>query len=289
MPDVIWQDRPELREPGDGLRVQGLERRGRGRLRGGVGFIHDHFESAEVARIDPEEFYDFTAVRPTVRLTEGQTREIDWPRERGLGGPRPGRRRRPRDAPRHRALAALAALLRTAWSSAARELDVRMVITLGALLADVPHTRPVSITGHRLRPGAGGAARLRAHELRGPDRHRRRAAPRLRGAGLPSASLWASVPHYVAAAPNPKVALALVRAFEGAAGVAVDAGELEEAGRGLRAPGHAPRWPATPRSRPSSSASSGDGRGPGGARRGAIPSRHDRPRLPALPAPGPAG
>ena len=48
-------------------------------------------------------------------------------------------------------------------------------------------------------------------------------------AGIPSASLWASVPHYVAAAPNPKVALALVRAFEGIAGVVVDAGELESA------------------------------------------------------------
>ena len=105
-----------------------------------------------------------------------------------------------------------------------------MVITMGALLADVPHTRPVSITGIASDEALLERLGLRAHELRGPDRHRRRAPPRLRrGRDLPSASLWASVPHYVAAAPNPKVALALVRAFEGAAGVVVDGSELEEA------------------------------------------------------------
>ena len=68
-----------------------------------------------------------------------------------------------------------------------------------------------------------------ADELRGPDGDRRRAARRLPGAGLPSARLWASVPHYVAAAPNPKAALALVRKLESLVGVSVDAAELETA------------------------------------------------------------
>ena len=109
----------------------------------------------------------------------------------------------------------------------ARELGA-MVLTLGALLADVPHSRPTAVTGlasdDSLVRGSGSSGRLR-----GADRHRRRAARRVREAGLPSVSLWASVPHYIAAAPNPKAALELVRRVEGLVGVAVDAGELEEA------------------------------------------------------------
>ena len=70
---------------------------------------------------------------------------------------------------------------------------------------------------------------LNASSYEGPDRDRRRAPCRLQQAGLPSASLWAAVPHYIAAAPNPKAALALVRKLEGLVGVAVDASELESA------------------------------------------------------------
>ena len=111
----------------------------------------------------------------------------------------------------------------------ARELDVRMVITLGALLADVPHSRPVSLTGI-------GSDRSLVEQLgfdppsyEGPTGIVGVLQHACADAGLPAASLWASVPHYVAASPNPKVALALVRGFEGIAGVAVDAGELESA------------------------------------------------------------
>jgi predicted ATP-grasp superfamily ATP-dependent carboligase len=104
-----------------------------------------------------------------------------------------------------------------------------MVITLGALLADVPHSRPVGVSGF--------ASDRALVERLGFERTRYEGPTGIVGvlqhgcaaAGLPAASLWASVPHYVAASPNPKVALALVRAFEGTAGVAVDAGELESA------------------------------------------------------------
>jgi predicted ATP-grasp superfamily ATP-dependent carboligase len=110
-----------------------------------------------------------------------------------------------------------------------RELRVRMVITLGALLADVPHSRPVAITGIASDDSLVSRLGFEHTSYQGPTGivgvlHHTCAA-----AGMPSASLWASAPHYVAATPNPKVALALVRAFEGTAGVAVDAGELEEA------------------------------------------------------------
>ena len=193
-----------------------------------LAFIRDRFECSPIAEIDPEEFYDFTAVRPTVRLVEGRTREIDWPANKLTAARVPGAEG---DLV---LLEGVEPSLR--WRrftetivESARELGVRMVITLGALLADVPHSRPVAITGIASDEGLVSRLGFERTSYQGPTGivgllHHSCAA-----AGMPSASLWASVPHYVAATPNPKVALALVRAFEGAGGVAVDAGDLEEA------------------------------------------------------------
>jgi predicted ATP-grasp superfamily ATP-dependent carboligase len=108
-------------------------------------------------------------------------------------------------------------------------MNVEMVVTLGALLADVPHTRPVPITGLASDPELVERLGLSRSSYEGPtgivgvihDACRRR--------GLTSASLWAAVPHYVAAVPNPKAALALLRRLEGFTGIAVDASELEDA------------------------------------------------------------
>ncbi len=104
-----------------------------------------------------------------------------------------------------------------------------MVITLGSLLADVPHTRPVSISGIASDAELVDKLGFEHTSYEGPTGITGVLHHACAAAELPSVSLWASVPHYVAAAPNPKVALALVRAFEGAAGVVVDAGELEGA------------------------------------------------------------
>jgi predicted ATP-grasp superfamily ATP-dependent carboligase len=193
-----------------------------------VSFIRESFEAGDVASIDPEEFFDFTAVRPTVRLTEGLTREIDWPVASISAAEVPG------------AEGDLVMLQATEPSlrwrrytenliATARELNVRMVITLGALLADVPHSRPVAITGLASDQSMVERLGFQRTSYEGPTGIVGVLHHTCAKAGIPSASLWASVPHYVAAAPNPKVALALVRAFEGIAGVAVDAGELESA------------------------------------------------------------
>ncbi len=225
--DFEWRERPNLRSPVMVCAFRGWNDAGESASTA-VSFITDAFESAEVARLDPEEFYDFTAVRPTVRLTEGLAREIDWPANEVWAAPVPGA---DGDLVTFRGVEPSLRWRRFCDNlvEAAKELDVRMVITLGALLADVPHTRPVSITG--IASDESLLQRL------GYDRTNYEGPTGIVGvlhhacaqAGLASASLWASVPHYVAAAPNPKVALALVRAFEGAAGVVVDAGELEVA------------------------------------------------------------
>ena len=192
-----------------------------------TGFLLEQFGGEQIAHIDPEEFYDFTAVRPNVTLSEGLSRDIEWPENSLHAAPIQGAER---DLV---ILQGIEPSLR--WKSfcalileAARELGVEMVITLGALLADVPHTRPVPITG--LASDEGLVERL------GYERSTYEGPTGIVGVlhhicaeqNIPSASLWASVPHYVAAAPNPKAALSLIRSFEGIAQIAVDATALEE-------------------------------------------------------------
>src|SRR5918996_18368 len=181
-----------------------------------------------IAQIDPEEFFDFQANRPTIRLTEGQTRQIEWPGNVLLAAKPPGAERDllvlagTEPNLRWRTFADLIA-------EAAEMLGVEMVVTLGALIADVAHTLPVPITGLASDTDLVERLGLSRSNYEGPtgvvgvlhDACRRR--------GMPSASLWAAVPHYVAAVPNPKAALALLRRLEGFTGLAVDASELEDA------------------------------------------------------------
>jgi proteasome assembly chaperone (PAC2) family protein len=185
-------------------------------------------DAEPVAQVDPEEFFDFQVSRPTIRLTEGQTREIDWPQNALYAA-------RVRAADRDLVLVSgIEPNLRwrgfaKAILDAAERLEVQLVVTLGALLADVPHTRPVPITGLASDPELVDRLGLSRSSYEGPtgiigvihDACRRR--------GVTSASVWAAVPHYVAAVPNPKAALALLRRLEGFTGLEVDASELDDA------------------------------------------------------------
>jgi proteasome assembly chaperone (PAC2) family protein len=227
MADVIWTERPKLRKPVMVCAFKGWNDAGEAAT-AALSFIRDHFDSADVAHIDPEEFFDFTAVRPNVRLAEGRTRRIEWPSNAITAAEVPG------------AEGDLVMLhgvepslrwgrFTQAIVDVAQELGTQMVITLGALLADVPHTRPVSVTGLASDDALVEKLGFERTSYEGPTGIVGVLHHTLAKAGVQSASLWASVPHYVAAAPNPKVALALLRAFEGTAGVAVEATELEEA------------------------------------------------------------
>jgi predicted ATP-grasp superfamily ATP-dependent carboligase len=111
----------------------------------------------------------------------------------------------------------------------AEVLNTQLVVTLGALLADVPHTRPVSVTGLSSDPALVSRLGLAPSSYEGPTGIVGILHAACQQAGLPSASLWAAVPHYIAATPNPKAALALVRKLEGLVGVAVDGSGLETA------------------------------------------------------------
>jgi len=227
MTDVIWRERPKLRAPVMVCAFKGWNDAGDS-ASAAVSYIRGSFDAREVGSIDPEEFYDFTAVRPTVKMVEGSTREIEWPENSFSVAPVPGAEG---DLV---LLEGVEPSLR--WRrftedvvTAAHDLGVRMVITLGALLADVPHSRPVSITGITSDEALVKRLGFEPPSYEGPTGIVGLIQQACAAAGLPAVSLWASVPHYVAAAPNPKVALALVRAFEGTAGLAVDGADLESA------------------------------------------------------------
>ena len=185
-------------------------------------------EAERIAEIDPEEFYDFQVTRPTIRFSEGQTREVDWPANMVYAGLAPNAERdlvllsgiEPNLRWRTFAEAVLAV---------AQRLEVQMVVTLGALLADVPHSRPVPITGLASDPELVERLNLQRSSYEGPTGIVGIVHDACRRTGFSSASLWAAVPHYVAAVPNPKAALALLRRLEGFTGVAIEASDLEEA------------------------------------------------------------
>jgi predicted ATP-grasp superfamily ATP-dependent carboligase len=204
-----------------------------------VAFLGSALKAKSFARIDPEEFYDFQANRPSIRFSERDgsqeddgaetgEREIVWPTIEIFEAQAP---RAPRDlvlvqgvepSMRWRSLS-------TNLVDLAEALGVQLVVSLGALLGDVPHTRPVALSGHASDATLLERIGIHASSYEGPTGIIGVLHTACARAGLPSASLWASVPHYVAAAANPKAALALLRRAEVLIGVSVDVSELEAA------------------------------------------------------------
>jgi proteasome assembly chaperone (PAC2) family protein len=189
--------------------------------------VAESLDADVVAQVDPEEFFDFQANRPTISLDEGQTRQIEWPgnvllvaepsgAERDLvllAGTEPNLRWR---------------TFSDGIAETADQLGVEMVVTLGALIADVAHTLPVPITGLASDEELVDRLGMQRSSYEGPTGIVGVVHDACRKRGMSSASLWAAVPHYVAAVPNPKAALALLRRLEGLVGVAVEAAGLEE-------------------------------------------------------------
>ena len=228
MQPLIWEHRPDgLRAPALVCAFTGWNDAGDA-ASAALQFLGSSLGATRFARIDPEDFYVFQATRPKVKLIEGLTRSVEWPEVEIYAARIP---RAPRDL----------VLLQGAepsmrWRSfcklivdLAEALGTQMVVTMGALLADVPHSRPVPITGLSSDEGLVQRVGLSPSSYEGPTGIVGVLHAACQEAGVPTASLWASVPHYVAAAPNPKAALALVRKLEGLVGVSVDAGELESA------------------------------------------------------------
>jgi proteasome assembly chaperone (PAC2) family protein len=193
-----------------------------------AGYLAKAWDARQFAEIDPEGFFDFQATRPHVRLEEGFTRRIDWP-ETAFFHARP--HRLDRDAV---LLMGVEPNLRWRTFSGvvvdfAKELGVELVVTLGALLADVPHTRPTPVTGSATDPDLIQRLGLQASRYEGPTGIVGVLHDACKGAGIPSASLWAAVPHYVSLAPSPKAAAALCERLATLLGAEIDTAELDDA------------------------------------------------------------
>ncbi len=227
MPHLNWHERQDLRSPILVCAFKGWNDAGEA-ASAAVQFLCESFDAELLADIDPEDFYDSTAVRPNVRLVEGRSRAIDWPENSFHAARVPGA---DRDLVMMRGVepslhwkAYCAAVLEVVQQTGAG-----MIVTLGALLADVPHSRPVGITGLASTDGLVERLGFERTSYEGPTGIVGVLHATCADAGIDSVSLWAPVPHYVAATPNPKAALGLVRGFEGIAGIVVDATALEAA------------------------------------------------------------
>jgi len=228
MQPLIWDRRPDgLRAPALVCAFQGWNDAGDA-ASSAVSFLASSLHASRFARVESEEFFDFQANRPCIRFTDAGKREIVWPGVEVFEALAP---KAPRDlvlvqgiepSMRWRAFC-------TQLIDLAEALGVQLVVSLGALLGDIPHTRPVALTGHASDPSLVERLEMHSSSYEGPTGIVGVLHTACVEAGLPSASLWASVPHYVAAATNPKAALALLRSAERLVGVSVDVSKLESA------------------------------------------------------------
>ncbi|HWB72986.1 MAG TPA: PAC2 family protein [Egibacteraceae bacterium] len=203
---TIAQRPPPLRRPALVAAFKGWNDAGEA-ASGAASVLRREAGATAFAGIEPDEFFDFQATRPAVRIVGGGVRHIDWPQNRFSWGTLPG-------ADGHVVvLEGVEPNLR--WRAFARGvvdlatgLGVRVVVTLGALQVDVPHTRPVPVTGSASAPDLAVLG-LGASTYEGPTGITGVLHHACAEAGLQAVSLWAGVPHYLAGAPYLTGALAL--------------------------------------------------------------------------------
>lgn len=233
MPAVTWDDRPELSRPVLLAAFEGWNDAAEA-ASGAVDWLRHRWNARRFAHVDPEEYFDFQAVRPEVTLVNGETRELRWPTTECFAAEvGPGKR----DAvlltgiePSYRWRAFCDDIV-----GIAKDTGCEMVVTLGALLADVPHTRPLRITGTAIDEDLARRLGLERSRYEGPTGIVGVLHEACRSAGLPSVSLWSPVPHYVANPPNPVATLVLLEAVGRLLDLPTDTAELQSAAQSWRA------------------------------------------------------
>jgi proteasome assembly chaperone (PAC2) family protein len=188
--------------------------------------IGDALAAETFAVIDPEEFYDFQATRPTVRLVDGH-RRVEWPAIELRAAHLP--------AADHDLIVVRGQEPNLRWRTFATEvvelassLGVEMLVTVGALLADVPHTRPVQVVSSAGDRDLAERLGLNVSRYEGPTGILGVLGDLASGEGIPTVGLWAALPHYLNLAPNPWGAMALIEELRRLLPMAVDTGPLAD-------------------------------------------------------------
>jgi proteasome assembly chaperone (PAC2) family protein len=195
-------------------------------------YLATTFNARKFAEIDPEEFYHFGLSRPTVRFKAGSEteREVIWPAtEFSIAQP---------DSLDRDLIVGVATEPHLKWKTycgaiieLAHRCEATLVLTLGALLAEVAHTRPVRLSGGAADPELARLLGIKPTRYEGPTGIVGVLSTACREAGLPTATLWANVPHYISGIENPKAALALVRRVLLLLHASADLSDLEDAGK----------------------------------------------------------
>ncbi|MCP3977061.1 MAG: PAC2 family protein [bacterium] len=219
-------EKPQLRRPRAILAFDGWNDAADA-ASGSVRYLIEELKLTEpFAAIDPEEFYDFQAHRPQVRIDDGGTRRLSWPMTRFFGAHLPNDKRDlllvVGDEPSFR------------WKTYARHItqvlaenDVESVLLLGAFIGQVSHSMPVPIIGVASDPDLVSELGLMTSSYEGPTGIVGVMMEACREVGLPALSLWAATPHYLAANPNPKAMLALTRTATDAVDLSVPLDRLD--------------------------------------------------------------
>lgn len=194
---------------------------------GAINHLLTSWTHHKLGMMDPEDYYDFQVNRPAIKVDERVVREIIWPNTVLfevstphldndfiiVKGIEPSMR----------------------WRTFASELldiaddyEVTMSITLGALLSDTPHTRPITVTGSGAHPDVAGRLGIEISKYEGPTGIIGVLQDAAHQRGIDAVSLWASVPHYVSTPPCPKASLALINALEDFLDISIPQGDLPE-------------------------------------------------------------
>jgi len=225
MPPLRILESPQLREPTLVAAFAGWSDAGAAATAAAT-YLAERWRADRLAEIDAEEFYDFTQLRPTVRYVEGERRQTEWPQNNFYYHQTPDRD-----------LIVLAGiephLHWKAYVAAVMEVidrfQVSLVVSLGALFVDFPHTRPVRVTGAAPTPEMAERAHLISRgsgRYEGPTGISGVLSTTLRERDVALASLWANVPHYVNATPNPSAALGLLRSLSGLLAIDIPLGRM---------------------------------------------------------------
>lgn len=197
---------------------------------GAVSHLLNEWEHHLIAKFEAEDFYDFQINRPQVKVDENVLREIIWPNTEVYAVSTPQLE--------HDFIIAKGMEPSMRWPTFAKELldladdqEVTMLVTMGALLADVPHSRPISVSGSGAHPEVAKRLGVEISRYEGPTGIIGILQDACNKRGIDAVSLWAAVPHYVSQPPSPKASLALVNALEDFLEISIPQGALPEAAK----------------------------------------------------------